>query len=191
MLKHRLLKHEARRMRGIKERLRELVEQKRANDPAAVRLRKLLCDYTRPKLIFGDGDSSVVRVSGTQYTGFHELTTKIINIATGTEKGKWRYPIFHGHIGARIPRMRVEVREIVRTMRDRFKVVEWGYFINTLRDRGLTSVEDISDALFFLTNIGELSYFGGVMGNEKELPNPVELRVGTRISFQDFLFLAT
>lgn len=84
--------------------------------------------------------------------------------------------MFHGHVGARIPRMRLEVREAVRTMRDRFKVVEWGYFINQLRDMGLRSVEDISDALHFLTNIGELSYFGGVMMNPQGLPNPFEER---------------
>lgn len=177
MLKQRLLKHEERRIRGIKERLRELAERKRADDPAAARLRKLLCPYTRPKLIFGDDDeNSVVRVSGTQYTGFYELTSKIISLATGKEKGKWRYPFFHGHVGARIPRMRLEVRDAVRTMRDRFKVVEWGFFISQLRDRGLTNVEDISDALFFLTNIGELSYFGGVMGSTKESASPLENR---------------
>jgi GTPase SAR1 family protein len=169
ILKQRLLRHEERRIEGIKERLRELVEQKRANDPAAGRLRKLLCPYTRPKLIFGDDDNDcVIRVSGTQYTGFRELTSKILGIATGSEKGKGRYPIFHGHVGARIPRMRLEVRDAVRTMRDRFKVVEWGYFINQLRDRGLRNVEDISDALFFLTNIGELSYFGCVMSENKD-----------------------
>jgi GTPase SAR1 family protein len=183
MLKQRLLKHEGRRIDGIKERLRELYEQKRANDLAAVRLRKLLCTYTRPKIIFDDDDNDcVVRVSGTQYTGFRELTAKIIGIATGLDKGKWRYPIFHGHVGARIPRMRLEVRDAVRTMRDRFKVVEWGYFINQLRDRGLTNVEDISDALFFLTNIGELSYFGGVIDN-KESVNPIAHAVsGVQIS---------
>ena len=58
--------------------------------------------------------------------------------------------------------MRLEVREAVRTLRNRFKVVEWGYFLDQLKDRGLTSVEDISDALHFLTNVGELSYFGAV-----------------------------
>ena len=56
----------------------------------------------------------------------------------------------------------------MREMRGRFKVVEWGYFLNVLRDRDLTSVEDISDALHFLTNVGELSYFGAVMQSPKE-----------------------
>lgn len=174
VLKQRLLKHEARRVEGIRERLQEYYDQNRADDVAAVRLRKLLCSYTRPKLIFGDDDDSVVRVSGTQYTGFDRLTEKIIGIGTGKNKGEWRYPIFHGHVGARIPRMRLEVREAVRKMRGRFKVVEWGYFINVLRDRGLTSVEDISDALHFLTNTGELSYFGGVMTSGSQQPkNPL------------------
>ena len=176
IMKHRLLKHEERRIKGIKDRLKAYCDQNRANDEGALRLRKLLCSYTRPKLIFGSNEAdSVVRVSGTLYTGFATLTERIINIATGRDKGKWRYPIFRGHVGARIPRMRLEVRDAVRTMRDRFKVVEWGYFINQLRDRGLTSVEDISDALHFLTNIGELSYFGGVLPDRgKTMMNPVD-----------------
>jgi GTPase SAR1 family protein len=169
ILKQRLLMHEARRIQGIKDRLKEYVENNRANDEPALRLRKLLGSYTRPKLIFGnDGEDSVVRVSGTKYTGFAELTERINNIATGRDKANFRYPIFRGHVGARIPRMRLEVREAVRRMRDRFKVVEWGYFINELRKNGLTSVEDISDALHFLTNIGELSYFGGVLAGSPE-----------------------
>ncbi|KAG7343390.1 Miro domain containing protein [Nitzschia inconspicua] len=169
ILKQRLLRHEARRIQGIKDRLKEYVEQNRANDEAALRLRKLLGSYTRPKLIFGDdGDDSVVRVSGTEYTGFAELTERINNIATGRDKANFRYPIFRGHVGARIPRMRMEVLEAVRRMRDRFKVVEWGFFINELQKSGLSSVEDISDALHFLTNIGELSYFGGVLPGRPE-----------------------
>jgi hypothetical protein len=65
--------------------------------------------------------------------------------------------------------MRLQVRDVVREMRDRFKVVEWGYFLRTLRERGLSSVEDISDALHFLTNIGELSYFGNVFPDKQKL----------------------
>ncbi|KAL3919438.1 MAG: hypothetical protein SGILL_003752 [Bacillariaceae sp.] len=169
MLKQRLLRYEARRIQGIKDRLKEYVEDNRANDEAALRLRKLLGSYSRPKLIFGnDGDDSVVRVSGLKYTGFADLTERINNIATGREKANFRYPIFRGHVGARIPRMRMEVLEAVRRMRDRFKVVEWGFFINELKKINLTSVEDISDALHFLTNIGELSYFGGVIAGRPE-----------------------
>jgi GTPase SAR1 family protein len=163
ILKQRLLEHESRRIAGIKERLSAYVEQNRANDEGALRLRKLLGTYTRPKLIFGDTeDDAVIRVSGTKYTGFADLTERIINIATGRERAQMQYPIFRGHVGARIPRMRLEVREAVRRMRDRFKVVEWGYFTKQLQESGLTNVEDIGDALHFLTNIGELSYFGGL-----------------------------
>jgi GTPase SAR1 family protein len=175
IMKQRLLRHEERRIKGIKDRLQEYCDKNRANDEGALRLRKLLCSYTRPKLVFGnDEEDSVVRVSGTKYTGFATLTERIINLATGRDKGQWRYPIFRGHVGARIPRMRLEVRMAVRTLRDRFKVVEWGYFINQLRDRGLTSVEDISDALHFLTNIGELSYFGGVLPDRESSMSPID-----------------
>jgi hypothetical protein len=111
-------------------------------------------------------------VSGTKFTGFDRLTEKLVHIATGKERpAGWKYPIFRGHVGAQIPRMRLEVREAVREMRDRFKVVEWGYFLSTLRERGLMSVEDISDALHFLTNIGELSYFGNVFPEKSMMEN--------------------
>jgi GTPase SAR1 family protein len=180
ILKQRLIKHEDRRIKGIKERLKEYEDNQRPDDPAAARLRKLLCSFTRPKLIFGNGhEDSIVRVSGTKYTGFDKLTEKIVGIATGRDKGQWRWPIFHGQVGARIPRMRLEVRDVVREMRIRFKVVEWGYFISQLRERGLTSVEDISDALHFLTNTGELSYFGGVMSDNERVANPVRELLGS------------
>ncbi len=164
ILKERLLKHEARRIQGIKDRLKAYVEQNRANDAPALRLRKLLGSYTRPKIIFGnDGEDSVVRVSGTEYTGFAKLTEKITNISTGRDTAKLRYPIFRGHVGARIPRMRLKVLDVVRSMRDRFKVVEWGYFFQQLQEHDITDVGDVSDALHFLTNIGELSYFGDIL----------------------------
>jgi hypothetical protein len=170
-MKQRLLQHEKRSIAGIKQRLELYCREKRADDEAAIRLRKLLCPYIRPKLIFEDDDDSVVRVSGTRYTGFSRLTEKIISLATGRDKAGNPYPIFRGHIGARIPRMRLEVREVVRTMRDRFKVVEWGYFISQLQERGLTDVADISDALHFLANVGELSYFGSVMNDRQRQTN--------------------
>jgi hypothetical protein len=179
MLKQRLLKHEERRLEGIKRRLQDFQDQNRANDPAAIRLRKLLGPYYRPKLILGtDDDNCVVRVSGAQYTGFEELTERIVNIATGRFKLESKYPIFYGHIGARIPRMRLEVRDTVRKMRKEFKVVEWGHFLNELKDdHGLTCIEDISDALHFLTNVGELSFFGGVMA-DRELTSSTDQNHG-------------
>lgn len=172
VLRERLLEHELRRIQGIKKRLAGYMQENRANDEAAHRLRKLLNPYSRPKLIFGDSDDdAVVRVSGSQYTGFAQLTERIINIATGRERANMLYPIFRGHVGARIPRMRLQVREAVRRMRDRFKVVEWGYFVSQLRDYGIADVEDISDALHFLASVGELSYFGGAQGLNKMIGN--------------------
>lgn len=168
VLKQRLQRHEIRRMNGLRERLQSYKDQNRADDIAAVRLRNLMCSYTRPKIVFGDDDDSVVRVSGTKYTGFERLTQKIVDIATGRNKGSSQNALFTGHVGVRIPSMRLEVRQAVRAMRKRFKVVEWGYFINTLKDQGLTSVEDISDDLHFLANTGELSYFGEVMPGKKQ-----------------------
>lgn len=169
ILKERLLKHEERRIQGIEDRLKKYVEQNRANDDPALRLRKLLGSYTRPKIIFGnDGEDSVVRVSGTKYTGFAHLTEKINNIATGRDTANYRYPIFRGHVGARIPRMRLRVLDAARRMRDRFKVVEWGYFFQELQKDGIECADNVSDALHFLTNVGELSYFGDVLPDRTE-----------------------
>ena len=58
--------------------------------------------------------------------------------------------------------MRLAVRDCVRSMRDRFKVVEWGFFLDELKKKGIDNPADVADALHFLANIGELSYFGDV-----------------------------
>ena len=58
--------------------------------------------------------------------------------------------------------MRLVVRDTVRSMREQFKVVESGYFLAELEKRGAAAMspDDVSDALHFLTDIGELSFFG-------------------------------
>lgn len=52
--------------------------------------------------------------------------------------------------------------------RDKFKVVEWNFFLSELKKRRIDDAANVSDALHFLANIGELSYFGDVA-------TPVEL----------------
>jgi len=164
VLKERLQMHERRSIKGIQERLRKYIDENMARDKAAVRLRKLLQSNSRPKIIFGnDGEDSVVRVSGTKYTGFAKLTEKINNIATGRDSATHKRPLFGGHVGVRIPRMRLTVQNVVRKMRQNFKVIDWGSFFEELKKNGINDVEDVSDALHFLTEIGELSYFGNVL----------------------------
>ena len=163
IMKQRLQRHEETRVQSMKQRLKEYDKKFGASSELAVRLRKLLCPFNRPKIIFGsDTPDGVVRVSSTKFSGFDLLAERIVNISTGRERGGWAYPIFRGHLGARIPRMRLEVRDAVRSMRDRFKVVEWNYFLSELEKRNIDSAADVSDSLHFLTNIGELSYFGDV-----------------------------
>lgn len=171
VMRERLQKHEERRVKSMKQRLKEYDSKFGASSEMSVRLRKLLFPFNRPKIIFGsDKGESVIRVSSTKYSGFDALAERIVNISTGRERGGWAYPIFRGHLGARIPRMRLEVRDVVRGMRDRFKVVEWNFFLSELKKRGIDNADDVSDALHFLANIGELSYFG-------EVATPVDLEV--------------
>ncbi len=171
IMKERLRSHEERRVKSMQQRLKECDSKLGVDSEQSLRLRRLLSSYNRPKIIFGDGPDSVVRVSSTHYTGFSTLASRIINIATGQERGGWKYPIFHGHVGVRIPRMRLEVRDVVRSMRDRFKVVEWNFFLAELEKKGIGADQaaDVSDALLFLQNIGELSYFGEVATDEKNV----------------------
>lgn len=163
VMRERLKKHEERRVKSMNQRLKDYESKFGASSELAVRLRTLLNPFNRPKIIFGSGDTeSVIRVSSTKFSGFDNLAERIVNIATGRERGGWAYPIFRGHIGARIPRMRLEVKDTVRSMRERFKVVEWNFFLSELWKRSIVhSAADVSDALLFLANIGELSYFGG------------------------------
>ena len=150
VMRERLQKHEERRVKCMKQRLKEYDSKFGASSELAVRLRKLLSPFNRPKIIFGSEGEGVVRVSSTKYSGFDDLAERIVNIATGRERGGWAYPIFRGHLGARIPRMRLEVRDAVRGMRDRFKVVEWNYFFSELKKRRISNAADVSDALHFL-----------------------------------------
>lgn len=74
IMRERLLKHEERRVNSMKQRLKEYDSKFGASSELAVRLRKLLCPFNRPKIIFGsDGKDSVVRVSSTEYSGFDSL----------------------------------------------------------------------------------------------------------------------
>ena len=164
MLRDRLLAHERKRINGLKQRYEELLENNAANTEFAERIRKLICPLHSPKLIFGHNEEDcVVRVSGSRYKGFQQLNERIISIATGRNFGSFNIPLFRGHIGARIPKMRLEVRGIIQSMREKFKVVEWYYFLTVLHEFGLVDVEDIKDSLHFLTDIGEISYFGSIM----------------------------
>jgi Leucine-rich repeat (LRR) protein len=162
MMMNRLRENEQRRINSLIEKLNSLLSSNAAGNETIDRIRKLSSPMFRPKLIFGQGnEESIVRVSGTSYKGFDKLADKIVNISTGRDHGGFDYPVFRGHVGARIPRMRKEVREIVAKLRDRFKIVEWDFFVKKcFEHREINSVDDICDALHFLADIGELSFFG-------------------------------
>ena len=175
IMKDRLLKTEASRIKEMKQRLEKFQSSEVGDGNEALLIQKLMCSFNRPKLIFGiDEVQDVIRVSSTEFTGFDRLAACIVNIATGRERGNSQYPIFSGHIGARIPRMRLVVRDAARSMREQFKVVESGYFLAELEKRGaaIMNPDDVSDALHFLTDIGELSFFGETIGSNRERSSP-------------------
>jgi hypothetical protein len=164
-MKDRLLDHEQRRTKGLQQRLNDLEAKKQASSEMAIRIRQLLA--ARPKLIFdAEGRNGVLRISSTKYTGFCRLREKIINIATGRDFGGSQFPLFRGHVGAIIPRVRLEVRNVIRERRKELRVVEMGQLLSILRQsidlESLWSEKDLCDALLFLSNIGELSFFGRV-----------------------------
>jgi len=167
IMKQRLLNHEDNRKTGITERLNELHKSRQANTTYARKLQKLLSPHLRPKLIFDEENDcdGVLRVSSKENTGFSYLRQKLVNLANGH--------FFKGHVRAVIPKVRLDIRNIVRQKReDGMHLVEWSHFMQILEDNlhadNDIGSEDISDALHFLSNIGELSFFGGC---EKTLSN--------------------
>lgn len=91
LMRERLLKHEQHRVKNMKQRLKEYDAKFGASSELAVRLRKLLCPFNRPKIIFGTHGPDVVRVSSTNFTGFDDLAEQIVGISTGRERaGKRR-----------------------------------------------------------------------------------------------------
>jgi len=162
VMKERVLQFEERRIKGLEARQKELIENKSAHSNIAHRIEERLS--SRPKILFGESDDGVVRVSGKDNTGFNELAEKVVNIATGREKFEMcQNPIFQGHVGARIPRMRYLIQKVVQEMRGPFKVVVGSHLMDKLNERGIVCVEDdVIDALYFLADIGEISYFGDI-----------------------------
>eukprot|EP00555_Chaetoceros_dichaeta_P012218 CAMPEP_0198264196 /NCGR_PEP_ID=MMETSP1447-20131203/14938_1 /TAXON_ID=420782 /ORGANISM="Chaetoceros dichaeta, Strain CCMP1751" /LENGTH=1385 /DNA_ID=CAMNT_0043953057 /DNA_START=109 /DNA_END=4263 /DNA_ORIENTATION=+ len=162
VMEERVLQFEERRIRGLEARQKELIENKAAHSNIAHRIEERLSN--RPKILFGGADDGVVRVSGKDNTGFNELAEKVVNIATGREKFEnCQNPIFQGHVGARIPRIRYSIQKIVQEMRGPFKVIVGSHLMDKLDERGIKCIEDdVIDALYFLADIGEISYFGDI-----------------------------
>lgn len=86
LMRERLLKHEQHRVKNMEQRLKEYDAKFGASSELAVRLRKLLCSFNRPKIIFGTDGPDVVRVSSTNFTGFDDLAERIVGISTGRER---------------------------------------------------------------------------------------------------------
>ena len=187
IMRKRLLYHEERSQKGITKRLDRYISPHYTKSEAAKRLRYLQCDFNRPKLILGDGED-MIRVSSTEYTGFDKLKRKIVQIATGRERGGWKYGLFSGHVGARIPRMRIEIKNLVRELRrKKHFVVEWDFFYEQLKMRGIDDKDDINDALHFLSNVGELAYFGDIKETSQYDPDIYNSISSDKLSFDDVL----
>jgi len=167
-----ILKNEECRIKGLQKRQDELKEKKSADSLAACRIRDQLSE--RPKILFGDGENDVVRVNGKDNKGINQLAEKIVNIATGREPFD-ESPIFQGHVGTRIPRMRFLVRGVVQEMRRDYKVVAGSHFMAKLRKLGIDCVADVIDALHFLVDVGEISYFGDICNKERRDNSDVDL----------------
>ena len=74
IMKDRLLKKEASRMEGMKQRLKIFQTSEEGDGNEALLIQKLMCSFNRSKLMFGvDGVQDVIRVSSTNYTGFDRL----------------------------------------------------------------------------------------------------------------------
>lgn len=136
-MKNRLFEHEKKRVDGITRRLKKYRCDDRENSEEAEHLRMLLAK--RPKLILSNSYEDVARISSNEYIGFSDLIEKIVHIATGRELRRPKFHPFSGHIGARFPRMRLEVKDLVKQMRNKDKhfIVDLDHFYFELEKKNM------------------------------------------------------
>jgi hypothetical protein len=101
-----------------------------------------------PHLIFGN-DESIVRVALDTGEGIPELQEMIH--AIGKEK------VFP-HIGTPVDPIIVEVNQTIRRLKQDRKVILLDHLMSEMKSR--MDVEQVQDALYFLSNIGEILYYG-------------------------------
>ena len=101
-----------------------------------------------PHLIFGN-DESIVRVALDTGEGIPELQEMIH--AIGKEK------VFP-HIGTPVDPIIVEVNQTIRRLKEDRKVILLDHLMSEMKSR--MHVEQVQDALYFLSNIGEILYYG-------------------------------
>eukprot|EP00815_Leptocylindrus_aporus_P010653 CAMPEP_0116062036 /NCGR_PEP_ID=MMETSP0322-20121206/7473_1 /TAXON_ID=163516 /ORGANISM="Leptocylindrus danicus var. apora, Strain B651" /LENGTH=1467 /DNA_ID=CAMNT_0003547173 /DNA_START=192 /DNA_END=4592 /DNA_ORIENTATION=- len=119
-------------------------------DPTVVaRLKRKLLPQNRPKFVWS-GDSpfaSAIRLSSS-------FKNRIVQAVTqGME--------FHGHVQVSVPKYYHVVKQLVRELRLRYKLITLKQFHEKLMSQIQLNREELIDALLFLANIGEVSYFAG------------------------------
>lgn len=93
---------------------------------------------------------------GKRYTGYEMLHQRLSTVAKGED--------FIGHVGCVLPQHYATVRQCVRDMRAKFKVIQFQHFLEVLRSANTEEAENlteanVTDALLFMTYTGETSFY--------------------------------
>ena len=107
-------------------------------------------DTCAPKLI--TGADSMLCVDYAKGLGIEKVQKTILAIATDSSRSVF------DHVGTPVPRGTLEVLEMIRRLKQDHKLILLDHFLGELGS--ILSVEEIVEALHFLTCIGEILYFG-------------------------------
>ena len=151
LVKDRVFYHERNRIKELKDKLLDLTDKHLADSVEADRLRRLILPLKRPKLIFGDSNQ-IPRVSCSESRGFSKLRHSIIMAAS---------KFFPFHVGTNISSTTSYVEMQVKRLRHLSPYITLMKFIQILNEGDSAFENDkVVDALHFLSNNGELCYFG-------------------------------
>jgi len=151
-LRERILHHEQLHIEHLQRKLEQCGNRRQDLQ----RLRRMLTN--RPKFVFASASdfAPAIRVSSKRCTGYELLHQRLSTVATGEH--------FVGHIGCILPRYYATVRQCVRDMRAKFKLIQFQHFLEALRnanieETGQLTEENVTDALLFMTCTGETSFY--------------------------------
>ena len=168
IMRKRLLYHQEREMQRVLKQFKHENSRNQSQMDVSHFCRNL-CKQ-QPNLLFGISEKNnnhPLYVSNTKLTGFEHLRRTIVQIAT--DRSFNHKKLFSSHIGVKVPSAYRQIKEIARNFREqKMYLVERSYFDQQLMNMGITDTSLINNALHFLTNVGELTYYGDEKTNLKE-----------------------
>jgi hypothetical protein len=115
-----------------------------------VQVHRFAGDVSAPKLL--TGADSMLCVDYSTEAGVTKVQEMILSIATDSSRSVFE------HVGTPVPRGTLPVLEMTRRLKQDHKLILLDHFLGELGE--VLTVEEVVEALHFLSSIGEILYFG-------------------------------